>query len=262
MKQIMNQKTLLILLNTQPSNHAFFKSNVCYMSVYNLYETYVSHLRTRKLEKNSNQMLERHHVRPLHSTKIKRYSLEDKKEEKLLVTHDEHFLCHYYRYLTFREKGDFLCLQLRINVDANKAALCRQLGGFIAGNMNTPAQQKQRKRDLKKHPENLNPAKAGSVNSSKQRLHSQYLGKTYGKKAGMSRQHPVTKDRIQRPMLWIHQTGIEVLISKAETLQEIVEILNTHVPDNLTYSSALSNIIRGVERRRNGWTLAPEDDKH
>jgi hypothetical protein len=232
------------------------------MSLNNLYEAYISHLRTRQLEKNSSQMLESHHVRPLHSTKIKRGSIEDRKEEKLTVTYKEHFLCHYYRYLTLREKGDFMFMQMRMCVDADKAKLCRQLGGSVAGKLNTIAQQNQRKKYLKRHPENLNPSKGGSVNSPKQRMHSQYLGKTYGKKAGMSRQDPVTKDRIQRPMRWVHQTGIEVFIPKAETLQEIADILNLNFPDNpkwTTYSSALSKIVRGIEKRRNGWTLASEN---
>ena len=246
----MKQTILSILLNTKSSNHVFFQLNhQCYMSFYNLYEAYISYLRTRVLEKNFTQQLELHHVKPLHSTKIKRGSLEDKNEEKLTVTYKEHFLCHYYRYLALREKGDLMFLQLRASVDVDKAALCRQLGGSTAGKLNTPAQQNQRKKHLKSY----NPSKGAS---SLQRLHSQYLGKTYGKKAGMSRQDPVTRNRIQEPMHWVHTNGTKVFIPKAETLQEIMEILNQNIPNSVKFTSGLSNIIRGVEKRRYGWTLS------
>jgi len=51
-----------------------------------------------------------------------------------------------------------LFLQLRKNKDEKKAHLLRQLGGQIAGKRNTPAQQQQRTKFLKFHPENLNPS--------------------------------------------------------------------------------------------------------
>lgn len=151
-------------------------------------------------------------------------------------------------------------LQFRQNVNADKAALSRALGGRIAGKLNTPAQQQQRRKNLKRNPQNLNPSKAGSVGSLAQKAHSSKLGKTYGRKAGMSRQNPITKERIAKPMRWIHRTGVEVSIKKAETLEEIKNILNQYVPESIKFTSGLSDIIRKIEKRRYGWILLDNDD--
>jgi hypothetical protein len=149
-------------------------------------------------------------------------------------------------------------MQLRSTVNADKAALLRQLGGKVAGKMNTPAQQEQRHKHLQLHPENLNPSKAGSVGSPAQKAHSAKIGKTYGRKAGISRQNPTTAKRICQPTQWEHQSGVVVFIEKAETVREIMDILNSHVPGSVKFTSGLSSVLRGIEKRRYGWILVEE----
>lgn len=86
--------------------------------------------------------------------------------------------------LVYNLPDELMFLQLRSDVNADKAALGRQLARKIAGNLNTPAQQAQRRKHLKLHPENLNPSKAGSVGSAAQKAHSKEIGKKYGRQAG------------------------------------------------------------------------------
>ncbi len=185
----------------------------------------MDYLRNRKLDlTNPDLVLEEHHVIPLHKSKIKRNSPEDQTQEKLIVTYNEHYFAHLYHFWVYNLPGDLLFLRLRQNRDANKAHLLRQLGGQIAGKMNTLAQQQQRQQFLKLHPENLNPSKAGSVGSPAQKAQSQKIGKQFGRQAGMSRQNSTTKQRIAQPMHWLHESGVDVIIEKADTLQEIMVI--------------------------------------
>lgn len=251
----MTQDILFLLLNAKKC------TNIKYTQLpKNIYDDFMDYLRKRKLDlTDPNLVLEQHHVIPLHKSKIKRNSPEDANQEKIIVTYDEHYFAHLYHYWVYRLPGDLMFLKLRKDVNANKANLGRQLGGKIAGNLNTPAQQNQRRQFLKLHPENLNASKAGSVRNAAQKEHSQKLGKKYGSQAGRTRQNPITKQRISNPMLWIHETGVEVFIQKAETLQEIMTILNTHVPDSVKYTSGLSHIVRKVEKKRYGWMLIDDE---
>jgi hypothetical protein len=219
----------------------------------NIYDTFIDFLKNRELDLTNLELkLEEHHIVPLHKSKRKRFSEEAKNEETIIVTYEEHFSAHFYHSLVYRLPGDFLFLQLRQNINADKAKLAQQLGGKIAGNLNTPAQQAQRRAHLKLNLQNLNPSKAGSVGSPKQKAHSSKIGKMYGQQAGISRQNPQTKARIQRPMQWIHESGVEVFLEKAKTVQEILEILNQHVPGSVTFSSGLSSILRKVEKNGMG----------
>lgn len=224
----------------------------------NIYDVFVDYLKTRKIDLNFVGVIEKHHVIPLHKSKIKRGSLEDKTQEVLVVTYEEHFSAHFYHYLVYQLPGDLMFFQLRSNVDADKATLARQLGGKIAGNMNMNAQQKQRQKHLKPHSENLNPSKAGSVGSAAQKAHSSKIGKIYGRKAGISRQNSITAERIRKPTKWVHENGQTVFIEKAETLQEIMEILNSYVLGSVKFSSGLSSLLRRVEKKRYGWMLVDE----
>lgn len=228
----------------------------------NIYDAFMDHLRTRKIDFNSANILEKHHVVPLHKSKIVRNSAEDKTQEVIVVTYEEHFFAHFYHYLVYKLPGDLMFLQLRSDVTVDKAILSRQLGGKIAGNMNTPAQQAQRHQHLKPNLENLDPAKAGSVGSPAQKAHSSKLGKTYGRKAGISCQNSVTAECIRKPTQWVHVSGAEVFIKKAETVQEIMDILNCHVPESVKHTSGLSSLLRRVEKRRYGWVLveSPPDE--
>ena len=49
---------------------------------------------------------------------------------------------------------------------------------------------------------------------------------------------------------------------KAKTVQEILEILNQHVPGSVTFSSGLSSILRKVEKKRYGWILVEEIEEN
>jgi len=93
------------------------------------------------------------------------------------------------------------------------------------------------------------------MGSPAQKAQSQKIGKQFGRQAGVSRQNPITKQRIAQPMRWVHKSGVEVFIEKAETLQQIMTVLNNYVPDSVKFTSGLSNIVRKIEKRRYGWIL-------
>lgn len=79
----------------------------------NIYQQFIKHLKKEEkhfnlkykyLEKNHN--LEKHHILPLHDGGLKN-------REIVICTQNNHTLAHYYRYLIFKQTGDFIAFQMR-----------------------------------------------------------------------------------------------------------------------------------------------------
>lgn len=67
----------------------------------NIYDAFMDHLRIRKLDlSNPDIVLEKHHVVPLHISKIIRNSEEDKTQEVIVVTYEEHYSAHFYSFFS------------------------------------------------------------------------------------------------------------------------------------------------------------------
>lgn len=78
----------------------------------NIYEQYIIYL--RKLESlglDPNQGIEKHHITPLH--------VDIKSTDVVYCSTKNHTLAHFYRFLAFRERGDWVAYTMRKNQKTN-----------------------------------------------------------------------------------------------------------------------------------------------
>jgi hypothetical protein len=75
----------------------------------NIYYQFIDYLKKEEKKLNKNHKnLEKHHIVPLHDGGKKNGSI-------VLCTTKNHTLAHYYRYLAFRQKGDYIAFIMRWN---------------------------------------------------------------------------------------------------------------------------------------------------
>lgn len=230
-----------------------------WICISNIYTEYISYLNQnlKQTWTNSTTYLEKHHLLPL-------FEGGDKKGETILVTFRQHLLLHFYRWCHYRKSGDYLAFRGRLGYTEEVKKKAIQLGGYKAGRLNTPAQQTARKRvghmnspaQQRQRQKHLKTgAEGGKVNSHAQFCSRQKLGKRFGKQAGLTCQHPITREALKHSILWVHDSGLKVETPPVQTLNEIQTKLNQMVPKSVNFTSGLSSLIRGEEKKRYGWKL-------
>lgn len=129
----------------------------------NIYDKFIEHLKKEELKLNLKENnLEKHHILPLHSGGSKTGKI-------VICTSKNHTLAHYYRYLSFKQKGDLVAFKMRWNqktgnteisllaVEKNKKlknlfwdtewqSKQGKKGGLVGGSKNTTLQQKARQK--------------------------------------------------------------------------------------------------------------------
>lgn len=90
-----------------------------------IYQQYVQYLKQR--QPNIEEKLYKHRILPGHQGG--KYIPQN----VLLVTYKEHYLLHFYRFLSYDSPKDELAYRLMINQDANAHLLKSSLGGKIGG---------------------------------------------------------------------------------------------------------------------------------
>ena len=55
-------------------------------------------------------------------------------------------------------------------------------------------------------------------------------------------------------LVWIHVSGVSTETENMKKVKDIVDHLNSKVPDS-TYSSAVSELLRGLSKYRKGWSI-------
>ena len=211
-----------------------------WVCICDLYLTYLSYIKNRPLD--STRYLEKHHILPI-------FDGGHKNGETIYVTFKEHTLLHFYRWCSYKKRGDYLAFRGRLGYTEDIKRQAAKLGGYKAGQLNSPAQKEQRRKYLK------SGCKGGKKNSSAQYLHRQKLGNTFGKKAGLTRQHPLTKQALKHHIVWIHDSGLIYETPPVETLKQIQNLLNQTLPNSVKFTSGLSSLVRGIERKIYGWKI-------
>lgn len=75
----------------------------------NIYQQFIDYLKIEEKKLNfKDENLEKHHILPLHDGGNKNGPI-------VLCTTKNHTLAHYYRYLAFRQKGDYVAFTMRWN---------------------------------------------------------------------------------------------------------------------------------------------------
>lgn len=90
-----------------------------------IYQQYIEYLQQR--QPKIDNKLYKHRILPGHERG--KYTPNN----TLLVSYREHYLTHFYRYLSYRNTKDELAYRLMVNQDANVHLLKSSLGGKIGG---------------------------------------------------------------------------------------------------------------------------------
>ena len=76
---------------------------------FTIYEQFIEYLKREETKLNKNDFnLEKHHILPLHDGGCKTGPI-------IICTINNHTLAHYYRYLAYKQKGDFVAFSMRWN---------------------------------------------------------------------------------------------------------------------------------------------------
>lgn len=80
-----------------------------YTNIKSIYEQFIEHLKHEETKLDlTAKNLEKHHILPLHDG-------GQKNGPVVLCTSKNHTLAHYYRYLAFGQRGDFVSFTMRWN---------------------------------------------------------------------------------------------------------------------------------------------------
>lgn len=86
----------------------------------------------------------------------------------------------------------------------------------------------------------------------------QYVGKIWGSKGGLAHQNPVTRERLKGCLIWTHESGVSLKTKEIQSLRLVKDLLNQHVPDSVKHTSGLSELIRGIQKKRYNWSVQDE----
>jgi hypothetical protein len=62
-------------------------------------------------------------------------------------------------------------------------------------------------------------------------------------------------------MIWSHLSGLQVIIEKTETVKQLAHILNQQVANSVKKPGELGMVLRGLAKRRYGWSLDENSEK-
>lgn len=97
--------------------------------------------------------------------------------------------------------------------------------------------------------------KLSKVARLKYKNRGEYVGQNFGSKGGLKHQNSLTKKRLTNTLVWVHDPGVEVKTTCIQTLTNVKIQLNA-VPNSVTHTSGLSELIRRKAKKRYKWTLS------
>lgn len=157
-----------------------------------------------------------------------------------------------------KEQADKVKSSYYLQDNPEKAKEWAMQGGLTSGKRSK--ERVKFRKDYLANPQNysLTEEEISKLNQESSKLveKGRNLGKKYGRQGGIkSKQSPLTKQMLNSVLIWKHSTGIIVQTSGLTSVSDLVVLLNSYVPDSVKYSSGLSNVLRGVEKRRYGWEI-------
>lgn len=239
--------------------------------ILNIYEQFITYLQEQEtklnlkekyLEKNSN--LEKHHILPFHAGGLKDGPI-------VICTAKNHTLAHYYRFLIYKELGDYVAYKMRLKqkLGASERGLLAgktnkklkntfwnskwqskqvQKGGYKGGAKNTLNQMKARKIVGNTYGFGLNTDKhkkarqmGGLKNSIKQQMARS--------KSGKLKQSLHLKKFLSKTTVWEYKnekTIFKIEVPSQESVVKIIELLKKQTADLETVNNAnFYNLING-----------------
>jgi hypothetical protein len=228
----------------------------------NVYDTYISELRQRKLE--STEKTEKHHIIPLFD------GGKDDSENLIVLTIKEHVTAHWLRWKTLEKKGDKLAYFFRIGdtEQVNEARLQLVQEARLRdkeegkGFFNSELQRQLGARG---------GSRGGKQNTPEQFAARQKVGLTYGVLTGLSNQSETLSEFVSCFSIWTfslknykgrvpnRDNELYFLVSPNQSYTDIIKVLNKYVPNSINREEAFYKLVtgNGKEKRKQmyGWKI-------
>lgn len=238
----------------------------------NIYEFFIQLLKQKATKSfPPNTLLHKHHILPKHDG-----GAED--GEVVYCTIRDHARAHYFRYCVYRQSYDWMAyLGLVGRTDELQREITKRIIETNRARLNGPFNQQWQKEMANRKKSSYyfqqNPEFAKSIASAGGKIGGKTmtdkkkevlkqnglnLGTNYGRKGGMKHQHPLTKKRLNSIIEWKHESGLVVMTEPQETVGDLVNILNSYVPNSIKRTNHFSELLRGVSKSRFGWRILSE----
>lgn len=217
-------------------------------SIKNIYEQFINYLKNeeKSLGLDRSKSFEKHHILPLHNGGSKNGPV-------VLCTTKNHTLAHYYRYLSYRQKGDFIAFTMRWNQKRGakeRALLAVEKNKKLKNTFwNSTWQSKQGRKGGQK---------GGKSNSVTQKKARQKVGKVYGKKLGMNNASKNLKIMLSKEIIWVYKrnikTNFKLTLNPQTSLSDVISILNKYSKQKINNSS-FYKLVHGQRKQMYGWSI-------
>nr|WDY12781.1 putative HNH homing endonuclease [Chloroidium sp. KL-2023a] len=208
------------------------------------YTSFIESLREKSYPQNI--QLERHHVVPLHA------GGPDVPENIIRISPEDHVAAHFYRFQAYKELGDKVAYEMRIN-DTNERARIRAQAAVFA---NKSKKQLFWDRDWQSVQGKKGGAAAGKANTPAQFLARQKVGLAHGKAVGLSNQSQALKFILSHSIEWAFKNEKGTFITPpVESAAAIVRELERLKPGNIRNASSFYKVLHGKREKMYGWTL-------
>jgi hypothetical protein len=241
-----------------------------------IYEQFIAHLleleKLLLLEPSSD--LEKHHILPFHDGGCKSGST-------VYCSSENHTLAHYYRYLSYGQKGDFVAFTMRWNQkigikervalsiqknkqlqnkfwNANWQSEQGKKGGRIGGLKNSLKQQAARSRvgltagyGLKTEKQRNENQRGGLKNSLKQQ--------DARSRVGIQKQSFVLRQTLLKETVWLYKTKKDfffVTVPPQKSFVALMSFLESKVPSNkIKNKASFYNLVHGRSLKSSNWSF-------
>lgn len=208
------------------------------------YKSFIESLRDKSYPPNI--QLERHHVVPLHAAG------PDVPENIIRISPEDHVAPHFYRFQAYKEIGDKVAYEMRIN-DSNERARIRAQAAVFA---NKSKKQLFWDRDWQSVQGKKGGAAAGKANTPAQFLARQKVGLTHGRIVGLSNQSEGLKFIVSHSIEWLFEEDQSTFITPpVESAAAIVRELERFKPGRIKKMSAFYKVLHGKREKMYGWKL-------
>lgn len=173
-------------------------------------------------------------------------------ENIIRISPEDHVAAHFYRFQVYKEIGDKVAYEMRIN-DTNELARTRAQAAVFA---NKSKKQLFWDRDWQSIQGKKGGAAAGKGNTPAQFLARQKVGLTYGKIVGVSNQSEVLRFILSHSIEWLFEEDQSTFITPPmESAAAIVKELERFKPGKIRNTSAFYKVVHRERKQMYGWKL-------
>ncbi len=215
---------------------------------HNIHDQFLEYLKKeeKSLDQKKDSDLEKHHIIPLHDGGTK-YG------QTILCTAKNHTLAHYYRFLIYKKRGDFVAFRMRWDQKIGKRDRA-----LLAVTKNKSLKQLFWSSEWQRQQGKKGGLIGGSKNTKAQLAARQKVGLTYGQKNGSSNASENLKIMLSKKIIWVYkckdQPDKEIAIDPLESASAVIDTLTKYSNKNIVKSSFMK-VFHGTRPQMYGWSI-------